>query len=99
MNKLMILSNRLSETHILNLKTYPKIFFDGVVTAEVKYDFTPPEHGKKADFPAGLVGYKILVKEMPEDVEKRAAFLERAVKNLFWNDTYVTVSVTESVVP
>lgn len=95
MNKLMILSNRLSEMHVLNLKTYPKIFFDEVAKAEVQYDFSMPPPGEKSEFPGGIVGYKIYLKAWPgeKEAEKRTAHLERAVKNLFWNDTYVTVAV------
>lgn len=93
MNKLMILSQRLSDMHILNLKTYPKVFFDEVTNAEVKWDFTPPPPGEKSDFPGGIVGYRIKVKNVPENVDKRCGHLERAVKNLFWSDTHVTISV------
>lgn len=96
MNKLMILSGRLSDMHVLNLKTYPKVFFDDVVSAEVKYDFTPPLPGEKSEFPGGIVGYTIKVSKWPEDYEKRCQHLERAVKTLFWSDTHVTIAVEEA---
>lgn len=82
--KLSILSNRISEIHEKNLKSYPFIFFNGVKEATVNYDL---ERGKK-----NHVSFILTVKEGENlFLEKRLTSLDQSVKNLFWKEVSTSV--------
>lgn len=82
--KLSILSNRISEFHEKNLKSYPFIFFNGVEEAAIDYDL---ERGKE-----NYVKFKLTVQEGKNlFLDKRLSALDQSVKNLFWKEVYTSV--------
>ena|ERR1035437_3110726 len=108
MAKLSILAGRISDVQEKNLKMYPLIFFEGVKTAVIDYDFsseslvTTEENKKDMTLKYNMKGvetrhfkasYYLDLYEGAQNnnLEKRFAALENAVRTLFWKDTKVEV--------
>ena len=85
--QLSILSNRISEVHKKNMKSYPYIVFNGFVSADVDYDL---ERGNK-----NFVSYNITLKTDADNpfMEKRLDALDKSIKNLFWKEVGVIIKI------
>lgn len=93
MAKLVMLSNRITEFHEKNLKLYPMVFFNGVKTANISYDFS---NNSTSDNPIntnrGFVKYDIDLEDTSDNRRlERFEALTKAVRNLFWNDLKVEI--------
>lgn len=91
MAQLALLSGRITDFHVTNLKTYGFVFFNGVEKIELDYDLTV---GDKS-----IVTYKLNIddKLFNDKLEKRFQALETATRNLFWKDLRVRVYVNNKL--
>jgi hypothetical protein len=98
--QLAIISGRLSEMHIQNLKLYPMIFFNGVHAVRIQYDLT---HKKTAEDepvlnPNIVSFYLDLEGDQNAQIDKRFAALETAVRDLLWSDITVEIYFNDKIV-
>ena len=84
--RLMIITNKLSEFQIKNLKMYPFILFDNVVEVKIEHDLDL----KKG---SGFVVYKIKTKEKQTEKQKKDT-LKKWVQTLLFEDVKVKCRVS-----
>lgn len=102
--RLTLISNRVSEKQIKNLKAYPFIFFNDVTDVALDYDFSRTPAEIAVDIPGvavtmrGRVEYKISASVAPDLIEKRTQALADAVRILFWKDTLVSIYLNDKEV-
>jgi hypothetical protein len=95
LNKGALLSGRLSETHVKNLKLFPFVVFDHVDSAEIDYDIVT-DPGEIAAGKKSKIVYRISLNEPQQgDVEKRVAALANFVRGLMWAGIEVSVELTQ----
>lgn len=95
LKKLVILSGRLSEIHINNLKMFPFAFFDGLKSVELDFDL---DIEKERDGRM-IVNYRLKFKKgfsKIDNLTARCAALENAVKNLLWKEVEVSIYKNKS---
>lgn len=100
MAKLTIMSSRINEIQEQNLKMYPLVFFEGVKSVKIEYDFS---HKKTVnDEPVianSLISYYVELDESKNDhLPTRFLMLEGSVRNLFWKDTTVEIYFNDKIV-
>lgn len=114
MAKLSLLSNKINEIQVRNLKMYPLVFFENVESAAVDYDFsntgnidfeTDPENLEvkynisKPERSHFRVTYKVALNEEGNDhLDKRFDAITKAVRSLFWKDTKIQVYFNDKLV-
>ena len=87
MSRLAAFSRRLSDFHEENLKRYPFIFFDDVVTAGISYDLEAAHN---------YVMYELKMSADPLKMsmaEKRIKALENSIRTLLWSDMSLIVKI------
>lgn len=89
--KMLIMTGKISDFQIKNLKSWPFILFEGVETVNIKYNFTQSEEIKEEveSICAGKVEFNIKLIEAPD--KERIKTLKHWTKFLFWKDTEVVV--------
>jgi hypothetical protein len=101
MAKLSLVFNKINDIQIKNLQMFPLIFFNGVKSATIDYDFSNDfglsGDAKKNSF---LVSYKLNIDETAENsnLDKRFDALANSVRGLFWNGIKVEVFFNEKLV-
>ena len=98
LRKMTMISGRLSEFHLNNLKLWPFTLYSGIDTLALKYDFSPGESTEK-DTPGernyGKLIYKLSLKQgtlvNPADIKLKSDTLLKWVQTLLWNEVSVTV--------
>jgi hypothetical protein len=86
LNSLGVLSGRLSEIHLENLKAFPFIYYNGVLEAKLEYDIYNKQDGT-------YIRYDLTLSEENDQLDKRFRALEVAIKALFWKDMALKVSI------
>lgn len=91
LNRGIILTGRLPEVHIKNLKTYPFIYFDQLKAAEVTWDINVDNVTTEPS----TVHYKLTFEEgfTPDFLKERANGISNAVKTLMWKEVKVDLSL------
>ena len=89
LNKLILLSDKISEVHIKNLKSFPYYFFNGLQEAEVPYNISIKD--KNSSF----VHYYLTLSEENDNLNKRFEALQGAVKALFWKEVEVKLYLND----
>lgn len=89
MAQLTLLSNKINPIQEKNLKMYPMVYFNGVKKVTIKYDLSSRK--SETDAPAQNMSFVVYDLEIDESqdnskLDLRFEHLERAVRNLFWND-------------
>jgi len=93
--KMLIMTGKISDFQLKNLKTWPFILFDKVDKVELEYDFSEMvSDGSEAlteSIGAGKIAYNIKLDSVPskENIET----LKNWTKFLFWNDTLVEINI------
>lgn len=109
MAKLVVASNRISEVHEMNLKTYPFIFFEQITEAKIDYDLYV-RHDVDLDGKNNLtikkpltnchVSYYLTLNEDANktNLQRRFETLENSVRALFWKDLSVEIYFNDNIV-
>lgn len=95
LKKLVILSGRLSEIHIKNLQLFPFAFFDNLQSVELVHDLDI-EKDREGQM---SVDYRLKFKKGCSKIDNlplRCQALEKAVKNLLWNEVEVGIYKNKS---
>lgn len=87
LNKLLFFSDKLSNVHVENLKTFPFIYFNGVTEAKLEHDISV-----KKELPS-TVYYDLTTDQENNFPEKRYSALESAVRSLFWKEVKVKIAI------
>ena len=114
MAKLTMVSNRISEIQEYNLKMYPYIFFDGVKSARIEYDFSTQsiinteedkknvqiQYQLKPDTKNFKVTYFLYIDENKgnDQLEKRFEALKTSISTLFWSGIATEVYFNDRIV-
>jgi hypothetical protein len=99
MRKAALLSGKLSQWHLDNLRNFVLIALDNVKKAEIRYDLGDMrgKSGLDDKRSAGYVVYNITRKgrgklaKNKEEMAKRCMALEQWVRNIMWSDTRVEI--------
>ena len=113
MAKLTMVSNRINELQAKNLKMYPFVFFDGVKTAHIDYDFSAEsligaeEDNKNIQIKYHLTpqtkNFKVIYKldidqeKGNSNIDKRFEALSASIANLFWTGILVEVYFNDKI--
>ena len=84
---MLMFSKNLSSFQLDNLKNWPFIFFDGVTSSSLDYNFVRGD-----EFYAGTVEFDITTQQT-ENLEAAILHLEAATKLMFWTDTKVIIKI------
>lgn len=105
MAKLSMLTDRISEVQAKNLKMYPFVFFEGVLSAAIQYDLSNnlgvDTETKDEDLKYNLsapqtnhlkVSYYLKIEEqLNHSLDRRFQAIEEAVRTIFWKQVKVEV--------
>lgn len=69
LNKGMLLSGRLSEVHVHNLKQYPFLIFDNLESAEINYNLQPLLDRETGSYVEYILKFKGRVKNIQDEAE------------------------------
>ncbi len=101
MAHLTILSGRINEVQEKNLSMYPLVYFNGVSAVKMDYDLLQTKAGEESPVSNNSrISYYLTIDESQPNanIERRFAVLAHSVRNLLWNDIYVTVHFNGRVV-
>jgi len=101
MSRLAVLSNKISDVQLLNLKNYPFIAFDGIKEAKLEYDLSYEKTDKDEPVTHNpLVSYRLVLDESrnQEALGLRLEAIEKWVRNLFWKDVLVKIYFNDKIV-
>lgn len=98
MAKLTMLTDRISEIQIKNLKMYPFVYFEGISSVTIKYDLSNKLSVDSAEKQDTInysvdstetnhlkVSYNLVLDErLNDNLSKRFQALEESVRTLFW---------------
>lgn len=106
MAKLSILSNRINEVQEKNLKMWPLVFFNGVESFRLEYDFDArPTAGDDKSPQGSSVSYfletdgdKPAFELQNNRLDVRLSTLTTSVRNLFWKNTRVSVYLNDELI-
>jgi len=101
MSRLAVLSNKISDVQLLNLKNYPFIAFDGIKEAKLEYDLSYEKADKDEPVTHNpLVSYRLVLDESrnQEALGLRLEAIEKWVRNLFWKDVLVKIYFNDKIV-
>lgn len=87
LTKLGLFFGRISEVHMENLKAFPFIFFNDVLKATMDYEIATK---KDQD---STISYDVHVSKENDHLEHRYKAIETAVRDLFWKEMKVRVSI------
>lgn len=101
MAKLAVLSNKISDVQLTNLKNYPFIAFDAIKEVRIEYDFSHQKTVK--DEPVihnPLVSYYLTLDESKnqEALNLRFEAIEKWVRNIFWKEVLVEIYFNDKIV-
>ena len=95
MRKITMLTGEISSVHVQNLKTWPFVVFDDIVSVEIDYDLTKANTLETGE---GVVIFNTMSKEMEKEdllgqinFEKRCNMLASYVRNMFWKEIKIEV--------
>ena len=97
MAQLTVFSNRISEQQEKNLKMWPFVYFENVMTVNVDYDLGHGVNDEKKEINHNSkVSYHLLMSDgyeeaNKEQLDKRFLAIETSVRQLFWKDVRVQV--------
>lgn len=92
MANLTVLSNKINEIQEKNLKMFGLVYFNGVASVKIDYDLANLKTDEdKAPLHSNYVNYHLTIDETQDNskLDIRFGYLERSVRNLFWNDIAV----------
>lgn len=100
MAKLTMLSGRVSEVQLKNLKYYPLVYFDDVTEVKIDYDLMPDKSmGDEPTKCNSLISYYLTLDETKNiELDKRFLALEKSVRYLFWSDVQLEVYFNKKIV-
>jgi len=88
LTKLVMFSGRLSEVHTKNLQAFPFIFFNGVqFPVNLEHDISTIK-----EVPS-LISYDLTLDQENDQLEKRYLALESAIRDLFWKEMKLKLSI------
>lgn len=87
LNKLMTFFGRIPETHIKAMESYPFIFFNHVTEAKLDYDI------QQVKGVPSTVSYDLILSQENDLLDKRFQGLEKAIKDLFWKEVGLKLSI------
>lgn len=107
--KLAVISNRISEVHEKNMKTYPFIFFDGLRGVKIDYDLSSKGNIDESDTKklvinapvrGNFVKYYLTVDPQVQNpnMDRRTATLESSIRSLFWKDVILYIYINDKLV-
>lgn len=88
---MLALTKNISSFQEENLKKWPFIFFDGVESLKVSWDFF--KNNKSRDFYAGVVNFDITLKTNEQVNQTAVDQLVASTKFLFWSETKVKIKI------
>lgn len=94
MAQLTMLSNKINPIQEKNLKMYPMVYFNGIRKVTINFDLTTHKtDGDEAALNNSFVTYHLDIDESQDNsnIDLRFQYIERAVRNLFWNNVRVYV--------
>lgn len=108
MAKLTVLSGRVSELQIHNLKMFPLVYFNHIQEVSVEYDLSHKsdvlddyESNKiviKAPTRNALVSYHLMLDDSKNtNLDSRFMALEKSVRSLFWDDVIIEVYFNKKI--
>lgn len=106
MAKLVLVSGKISETQIKNMKMFPLIYFDGAKEVKIEYDLSHKADALvdkdsnltiNAPHRNNFVAYYLTGDIGIDNIEKRYAALEASIRTLFWSDVTVEVFINEKI--
>jgi hypothetical protein len=100
MAKLSVLANRINEIQEKNLKTYPFVFFNDILSARIEFDLSKVNDDGLMNHSDHHVTYFLRLDEETnrEHLDKRFFALTNAVRTLFWTDLNVRVNINGKMV-
>lgn len=114
MAKLTLVSNKINEIQIKNLKMFPLVFFEGVKNVVIEYDllnnqsFETEENQKELEISykfnnLEMENFKVSYYLTMDDsfntmIDKRFSALENAVHGLFWKQVRIEVYFNKKLV-
>ena len=88
LTKLMLFFGRIPETHIKSLQSYPFIYFNDLKEAKLDYVVAKDKNGET------IFSYDLSLNLEPNDhLDKRYKALEVAVRNLFWKEAKIKITI------
>jgi hypothetical protein len=88
----MLFTGQLSEVHVENMKRLPFIFFNGIKSINLAYDIGLKREDKS------IMTYKLdLDKESNNELPKRYAALESALRSLFWKELILEIYIGDEL--
>lgn len=87
LNSLGIFSGRISEPQSKSMDSYPFIFFNGVKEVKLTYELAQ-QRGQES-----YIQYDLTLGQENEQMPKRFAALESALKSLFWKEVQLKLSI------
>lgn len=92
LTSLGVFSGRISEVHMMNLKNFPWIFFDGLKEVSITYDVEQMKENK------GTIQYDLTLDADNDHIQERCLAVEAAVRSLFWKEMKVVISISKTEV-
>ncbi len=92
LTSLGVFSGRISEVHMINLKNFPWIFFNGLKEAAMDYDIDHMREDK------AIVHYDLTIDIENDHIQERCMAIESAVRSLFWKEMTVVISINKEEV-
>jgi hypothetical protein len=89
LNKLILISDKLSEIHVKNLQEYPFIFFNDVEEVKIEHDISIKI--KNSSF----VHYYLTLSKENDNIKIRFEHLEKSIKALFWKEVQVKLYIND----
>ena len=78
---------RVSEVHLVNMKSFPWIFFNDLADFKLDYDIASTKEGNS------VVSYDLSIVKENDSLDKRYKALESAIRTLFWKEVKIKISV------
>jgi len=108
MAKLVLVSGKISETHVKNMQMYPLIYFDGVKEVKIDYDLSHKADALvdkdnnltvNAPYRHNTVAYYLTMYDgaKNENLDRRFMALEASIRTLFWKDVTVEVFFNDRI--
>jgi len=100
MAKLVIFSGKITELHEKNMKMYPYVFFEGIQSCHIDYDLSHKQIAYSIESRSNaIVTYSLVIAEdaINDQIEKRYAALESALRGLFWKDLTVEIIINDII--
>lgn len=93
--RMLIMTGKLSDFQLENLKKWPFIVFDSVDKVEIEYDFSETKKDSDSDEVYGICAGKVVFNLEATEPPKKNQIdtLKQWTKFLFWKDTKVEVNL------